>query len=406
MNNKVLLGSLLLVFFACLPSLSAARAQVKSIHWTDTPRARLLVDFSGQPTYKLTRSAAPPRLTIEVSDTALPPGLSQPPANHPIAARIGSLPGKAPNSLRLRVDLKNPAVPHYHIENQPEGVRMVVEWSPVPPAAPPQSQAQAQAKPVASQDGRKPSSAAKPKPPAAFVVAIDAGHGGKDTGAIGPNGVLEKDVVLAIARKLAGFIRAEPGMKAVMVRASDQFVDLRQRAEIARKAHADLFVSLHADAYENNDVRGSSVFTLSDHGASSEAARWLADSENVALVDGVKLKDKGKTLASVLVDLSKNATQEASDKAAGKVLRELRKDFEIHHEAVQKAGFVVLKSLDVPSMLVETAFISNPDEERNLNDAKHQERIARAVFKGIRAYFVEARPALPSAVRVAEADKN
>jgi N-acetylmuramoyl-L-alanine amidase len=402
MNNKVLLGSLLLAFSLCLPTLGAAQAQVKSIRWTDAPRARLLVDFSGQPTYKLSRSAAPPRLTIEVNGTALPPVLSQPPASHPVAARIGSRPGKAPNSLRLWVDLKNPAVPHYHIENLPEGVRMVVEWSQVQPSP----QAQPQAKPAASQEGQKPASVAKPKAPAAFVVAIDAGHGGKDTGAIGPSGVLEKNVVLAIARKLAGFIRAEPGMKAVMVRAGDQFVDLRQRAQIARKAHADLFVSLHADAYEKNDVRGSSVFTLSDHGASSEAARWLADSENAALVDGVKLKDKGKTLASVLVDLSKNATQEASDKAAGKVLRELSKDFDLHHEDVQKAGFVVLKSLDVPSMLVETAFISNPDEERNLNDAKHQERVARAVFKGIRAYFAEARPATPSSVRVAEADKN
>lgn len=402
MNNKVLLGSLLLAFSLCLPSLCSAQAQVKSIRWTDAPRARLLVDFSGQPTYKLSRSAAPSRLTIEVSDTGLPPVLTQPPAGHPVAARIGSLPGKAPNSLRLRVDLKNPAVPHYHIENLPEGVRMVVEWSQVQPSP----HVQPQAKPAASQEGQKPASVAKPKPPAAFVVAIDAGHGGKDTGAIGPSGVLEKNVVLAIARKLAGFIRAEPGMKAVMVRTGDQFVDLRQRAQAARKAHADLFVSLHADAYAKNDVRGSSVFTLSDNGASSEAARWLADSENAALVDGVKLKDKGKTLASVLVDLSKNATQEASDKAAGKVLRELSKDFDLHHEDVQKAGFVVLKSLDVPSMLVETAFISNPDEERNLNDAKHQERIARAVFKGIRAYFAEARPAVSSSVRVAEADKN
>lgn len=405
MNNKVLLGSLLFVLSTCLPAWAAAKAQVKSIHWTDGPKARLLVDFSGQPTYKLTRSANPPRLTIEVSDTAVPASLSQPPASHPVAARIGSLPGKSPNSLRLSVDLKNPAVPHYHIENQPEGARMVVEWSANPSSA--QPQAQAQPKPAVAQASQKPAAVAlKPKAPAPFVVAIDAGHGGKDTGAIGPNGVYEKDVVLAIARKLADFIRAQPGMKAVMVRSRDEFVDLRHRAQIARKAHADLFVSLHADAYEKTDVRGSSVFTLSDTGASSEAARWLADSENAALVDGVKLKDKGKTLASVLVDLSKNATQEASDKAAEKVLRELRKDFEVHHGDVQKAGFVVLKSLDVPSMLVETAFISNPDEERNLNDAKHQERIARAVFKGIRAYFMEARPALPLAVRMAEVDKN
>jgi N-acetylmuramoyl-L-alanine amidase len=238
------------------------------------------------------------------------------------------------------------------------------------------------------------------------VVAIDAGHGGKDTGAIGPTGVQEKTVVLAIARKLSGFVKAEPGMRAVMVRSGDHFVDLRHRAAIARRAHADLFVSLHADAYENAEARGSSVFTLSDNGASSEAARWLADSENAALMGGVRLKDKSKTLASVLVDLSKNATQEASDQAAAKVLRELGKDFEVHNSGVQKAGFVVLKSLDVPSMLVETAFISNPAEEKNLTNPKSQDRIAKAIFKGIRAYAAETRPPTPRIERVAEAVKE
>jgi N-acetylmuramoyl-L-alanine amidase len=244
----------------------------------------------------------------------------------------------------------------------------------------------------------------RPQPAGTFVIVIDAGHGGIDAGAIGHGGVREKDVVLAIARKLADLIRAEPGMKAVMVRKGDEFVDLHQRAAIAREAKADLFVSLHADAYVDNSVKGSSVFTLSDHGASSEAARWLADSENAALVGGVKLnndKDSDKLLASVLVDLSKNATLDASDKAADKVLQELKKAFPVHRQSVQRAGFAVLKSLDVPSMLIETAFISNPSEARNLISPRHQDQIARAVFNGIRAYCAETRPTSPMGDRVA-----
>jgi N-acetylmuramoyl-L-alanine amidase len=415
MNNKALLRSLILFMVAYLPTLSAAPVQVKSVRWTDGPRARLLVDFSGQPTYRIFRTVNPARLTIDVEDAASAPGLAQPPAGHP-AAGIGSLPGKSKGSLRLQVDLRTQAGPRSHIENLGNGrTRLVIEWPAAPGANhpsgktdPAQTQASAKpARPATNPAGpQKPLHTVQAKPASAFIVAIDAGHGGKDTGAIGPSGVREKDVVLAIARKLAGLIRAEPGLRAVMVRSGDQFVDLRHRAEIARKARADLFVSLHADAYESNDVRGSSVFTLSDHGASSEAARWLADSENAPLVGGVKLKDKDKTLASVLVDLSKNATLEASDKAAAKVLRELRKDFQVHHQDVQKAGFVVLKSLDVPSMLIETAFISNPEEERNLQSPRHQEQIARAVFNGIRAYFAEIRPTLTASVRVAETEKN
>ena len=221
----------------------------------------------------------------------------------------------------------------------------------------------------------------------AFIVAIDAGHGGKDTGAIGPNGTLEKHVVFAIARKLEGMINAQSNMRAVMVRKRDEFIELADRAEIARKAKADLLISLHADAYDNGEARGSSVFTLSRSGASSVAARWLADSENAAdLVGGVKLKGRGRLLASVLLDLSQNGTIEASDRAAIRVLRELQKNGRLHQGQVQKAGFVVLKSPDVPSVLVETAFISNVDEEKSLNDAKYQMVLARSIFNGIRSF--------------------
>lgn len=219
-----------------------------------------------------------------------------------------------------------------------------------------------------------------------FVIAIDAGHGGKDAGALGPSGEQEKAIVLAIARKLARLIRHEPGMRGVMVRNGDDFVGLHQRAAIAREARADLFISLHADAYGDEAVQGSSVFTLSETGATSEAARCLADRENAGLVGGVDLKSQDAMLASVLVDLSKNATQEASDLAATQLLAALQQAFKLHNPVIQKAGFAVLKSLDMPSVLIETGFISNPDEAARLLDPGHQEQLAHALLQGIRAY--------------------
>ena len=238
-----------------------------------------------------------------------------------------------------------------------------------------------------------PDGALKSVPPKApvgqsFVVVIDAGHGGKDSGARGPRGTLEKDVTLAIARRLAALIQTQPGMRGVLVRKDDTFVGLRRRAEIARLSRADLFISLHADSFESSDIHGSSVLTLSETGATSEAARCLADRENAGEVGGVDLGAQEATVASVLVDLSKNATLEASDQAATRVLAALQKEFTLHNPKIQKAGFAVLKSLDVASLLIETAFISNPDEEARLLDPRHQERLARAIFTGIRAYAV------------------
>jgi N-acetylmuramoyl-L-alanine amidase len=398
MNTKLLLGSLLFFFLVCLSWASSNDVRVKSVRWGDGPQARLLVDFSGTPSYHITPFSHVPRLAIDVSDAASTGNLPQPPTGHPVAAGLKAASGKDGDGLRLVVDLKAPAEAKSHIENLKDGVRLVIEW---PDTQTGRAEAPARtAAPIA----QKPVRTAHSKPVRPFIVAIDAGHGGKDTGAIGPTGVREKDVVLAIARKLAGYIQAEPGMRAVLIRSGDHFVDLHHRAQIARKAKADLFVSLHADAYQDGEVRGSSVFTLSETGASSEAARWVADRENAALLGGVKLKDKSKTLASVLVDLSKNATLEASDQAAGKVLRELGRSHPTHHADVQKAGFAVLKSLDVPSMLVETAFISNPAEERNLATPRHQEQLARAVFRGIRAYAAETRTGLPAGTRVADAE--
>jgi N-acetylmuramoyl-L-alanine amidase len=220
------------------------------------------------------------------------------------------------------------------------------------------------------------------------VVAVDAGHGGQDPGAIGHAGTHEKDVVLAIARALAERINTEPGMHAILTRDRDEFLLLRERIHRARLAKADLFVSVHADSIANRDVSGSSVYVLSEHGATDEAARWLAERQNAAdLMGGVSLSDKDSTLASVLLDLSQSANISASMTAAEGVLGALERVGEVRKPQVQQAGFVVLKSPDIPSMLVETAYISNPAEERRLKSAPHQAKIANAIFAGLKDYF-------------------
>jgi len=220
------------------------------------------------------------------------------------------------------------------------------------------------------------------------VIAVDAGHGGQDPGAIGRGGTREKDVVLAIARALAERINGEPGMRAVLTRDRDEFLVLRDRIGRARIAKADLFVSIHADSIANRDVSGASVYVLSEHGASNEAARWLADRENAAdLMGGVKLDDKDKQLASVLLDLSQSANISASMTAAQRVIGSLDAVGQVRKAQVQQAGFVVLKSPDIPSMLVETAYISNPDEEVALRNTRHQGALAEAIFNGLRGYF-------------------
>lgn len=227
-----------------------------------------------------------------------------------------------------------------------------------------------------------------------LVVAIDAGHGGKDPGALGPSGVREKVVTLAVARELARQINADPGMRAVLIRDSDSFVPLQQRYMKARSAQADLFISIHADASPNNNASGASVFVLSTRGASSQAARWLADKENAAdLVGGVSLDQKDPNLAAVLLDLSQSATMRASDDIAGHVLGSLKNVGKAHKPAIERANFVVLRSPDVPSMLIETGFITNPSEEQRLNDAGYRTRLASAIADGVRKYFVNQPPA-------------
>jgi N-acetylmuramoyl-L-alanine amidase len=226
-----------------------------------------------------------------------------------------------------------------------------------------------------------------------LVIVIDAGHGGQDPGASGAAGTREKDVVLAIAQALARRIDAEPGMRAILTRNEDRFIPLRERMNIARRARADLFVSVHADAIQNRSVSGSSVYVLSDRGASSEAARWLAEQENAAdLKGGVSLGDKSNGLASVLMDVSQTASIGASSEAASSVLDFLDRVGTIRRTQVQQAAFVVLKSPDIPSMLVETAFISNPGEEKKLRSPDHQAAVADAIFSGVRGYFRQSPP--------------
>ncbi len=233
-----------------------------------------------------------------------------------------------------------------------------------------------------------------------LMIAIDAGHGGKDPGAIGSHGTREKDVTLAVARHLADALNQEPGMRAYLVRDGDYFIELRQRMVRARKAGADLFVSIHADSAPNHAAEGSSIYILSPRGASSEAARWLANRENAAdLAGNVKLDGLEPIVASVLMDLSQGDTISSSDRAARQVLEELDRIGNVHKREVQAAGFMVLKSPDIPSLLVETAFISHPEEERRLADPEHQQLLATAIQNGLRNYF-HANP--PPGTRIAQ----
>jgi N-acetylmuramoyl-L-alanine amidase len=238
---------------------------------------------------------------------------------------------------------------------------------------------------------------ARPQRPAGarpLIVVLDPGHGGEDPGAIGKRGTYEKDIVLSVARKLKKKIDREQGMRAMLTRDDDYFVPLRERVAKARAVKADLFISIHADAFGNRDVRGSSVFALSESGATSAAARWLAQSENRAdLIGGVNLDVGDPILAKTLLDLSQTASITDSLKLGRLVLEEIGEINALHKNYVEQAGFAVLKAPDVPSILIETAFISNLEEEKRLRDDRHQHRLADSMLGGIRRYFAQ-NPAL------------
>ncbi|SJZ69213.1 N-acetylmuramoyl-L-alanine amidase [Novilysobacter spongiicola] len=226
-----------------------------------------------------------------------------------------------------------------------------------------------------------------------LVIAIDPGHGGQDPGAIGKSGTREKDVVLEISRELARQINATPGMRAYLTRDRDVFIPLNKRASLARSAGADMFISIHADAAENRAADGSSVYVLSLKGASSQRARWLANKENAAdLVGGARLPQNNDTLTSVLLDLTQSGNMKASEEAAGEILDGLKRVGNIHKPQIERANFAVLRTSDIPAMLVETAFISNPEEERRLQDPGFRRKVAGAVLDGINTFFTRQPP--------------
>ena len=368
--------------------------------WSAPDNTRLVFEVTDAVEHTIFGLGKPDRLVIDLKNADLAGKVD---ALGPDDQRLLKLRHGTQNKTDLRVvlDLKqNVRAKSFLLKpSPPYGHRLVVDLfdrdAAKGPGVAPDEPKLAKARPPAEKRGRAAPSEGAPLEPVGrdIVVAIDAGHGGEDPGARGANGSREKDITLAIARRLEKLVRAEPGMRPVLTRSGDYYVGLRKRTELARKHKADFFVSIHADAFNDPRARGSSVFVLSDRGASSEAARWLAESENSAdLVGGVSLDDKDDVLASVLLDLSQTGTRQASLDAAGSVFGELSKLGEVHAADVQQAGFVVLKSPDIPSMLVETAFISNPDEERKLRNPAHQELIAKGILRGIRGYFHKSPP--------------
>jgi len=394
-----------IAFVICLywvtTQVNAEQAKMDSVRFlTDATHARIVFSLSDAVAKGFFLLPNPARLVIDFKNAHLAKKLAQPPSNHPFFARLRSAERKE-TDLRIVIDLKKPiAAQHLQISNGGKKGNSVI-LALAEPSAPVVAERIAQvtvpqklaAPPVEAQDTKKVTQTVF-HPDHELVIAIDAGHGGIDAGARGPGGTQEKKVVFAIAQKLARLINSQAGMRAVMVRKGDYYIKLRKRMDIAREAKADLFVSIHADAFNDATVTGASVYTLSNTGASSEAARWLASNENASdLVGGVSLDDKDDVLASVLLDLSQSATKDASRNVAAKILQSFHKIGKLHKNDVQKANFMVLKSPDIPSILIETAFISNPSEETALRSVVHQEKVASAVFHGITHYFAEYAPA-------------
>ena len=342
------------------------------------------------PAYRIFLLENPSRLVIDLKDTHIKKDIKQPPADHILFANIRT--GTKNNAdLRIMIDLKSDLtaeslVPTADFNNRELLIKVANKQSSIIPI-------KETIKTVFNKKTPIKTSTSLKNDNESYVIAIDAGHGGEDPGAKGAKGTHEKNITFAIAKKLVELINQQSGMKAVMTRKGDYYVGLRKRMTIARTAKADLFISIHADAFQDNSVRGVSVYTLSRNGASSEAAHWLAEKENSAdLIGGVSLNDKEDDLASVLLDLSQNATIEASSEAANKILESFADVAELHKNLVQKAEFIVLKSPDIPSILIETAFISNPLEEQNLLSDSYQNKIASAILKGIDNYFNNSRP--------------
>ena len=339
--------------------------------WADNDKTRVVLDLSQPAQHKIITLRGPDRLVIDLANSRLANKL----ADMPLAA--GSVRGirtgvRSGGELRVVLDL-NQAVRSRSFTAGPNnqyGDRLVIDLHRTGNLQPVKRASE------------------NMNPGRDIVIAIDPGHGGHDPGAVGRGKTREKDVALAIGKELARRINAESGMKAVLVRTGDYYVDHRKRTEIARRNKADLFVSIHADAVDDHRARGASVYALSNKGASDEEARLLAERENAAVqVGGVSISDKDAVLAEVLLDLSQNASLSASLDVGNRIAGELGRIGKMHRKTVQQAGFLVLKSPDMPSILVETAYISNPAEEQKLRNKHHQGKLADAILAGVRNYF-------------------
>lgn len=364
--------SVLLLLWA---SATQAGTTVENIRiWSESGKTRVVLDLSNPAEHNIFTLRGPDRLVIDLKDGRLAGALALMPQGKGSVRSIRSA-VRADGQLRVVLDL-NEVIRSRSFTAGPNsqyGDRLVIDL---------QRTGSLQTVKRASEGystGRD------------IVIAVDPGHGGYDPGAVGKARTREKDVALDISRALVARINAESGMKAVLIRDGDYYVDHRKRMDIARRNKADLFVSIHADAVDDRGPAGATVYALSLKGASDEAARELAKRENSS-VGGVSLDDKDDVLASVLLDLSQNAALSASLDVGDDVIKELARIGKVHRRKVQTAGLIVLKSPDMPSILIETGFISNPSEEKRLKNRKHQGRVAEAVLAGIRHYFYENPP--------------
>ncbi len=352
---------------------TAQAAEVKALRIFAGPEyTRAVFDVSAPVDYKLFDLAGPDRLVLDLKSSTFAIGFETAEAKGLLKAIRNGRTGKT--DLRVVFDVAEGVRPKSFLLPPTEkfGYRLVLDLYPkTQPEA-----VKTVAKIVPPGESRN------------VVVMIDAGHGGDDPGSVGASGTYEKVITLAVARELKRVIDKEPGMSAMLTRDSDFFIPLDERYQKAREAKADLFVSIHADAFSKSEARGSSVWVLSPRGATSQAARWLADSENRAdLVGGVSLDRRDDTLAAVLLDLSQGATMEASNAIAVQVHAAMGRVGPTHKNYVERANFIVLRSPDVPSILVETAFISNPAEERRLKTPAERTKLADAILDGVRNYF-------------------
>jgi len=356
-----------------LTAASAWAVDVKEVRlWRAPDHTRIVFDLSGPAEHNVFPLANPDRIVVDLADTRLRGGVDGMKLDDtPVRAiRTGVREGNG-----LRVVLEMAAVVDLRSfvlkANEQTGDRLVLDLYDEKSTAP-------AVKKSVDQGGKRD-----------IVIAIDAGHGGEDPGATGPDRIREKDVVLAIARELNRLLEADPGFKPTMIRSGDYYVSLKGRRDLARKRQADLFVSIHADAFKRREAAGASVYALSTSGATSTAARYLAQRENAAdLVGGVSLSEHDDMLAGVLTDLSMTTTLDHSLKVGSRVLGRVDDVARLHKNSVEQAGFAVLKSPDIPSILVETGFISNPGESRKLATRSYQQQMASAIRAGIREWFL------------------